>query len=400
MRSILLIIDQTFPNQHAFLEEVYAKLFPSKGDKVTWVFRDAEKRFKFRRTQWHSTSVYTIPNENNYNLFVKLIIRSILFFWLISIIRKEKVTIIQVRNWIYGAYISSFYAMIFKMRFVYQISFPVQQADTVVGSETMRGGRLRQQKNKMKSSLLRMVLRRADIVFVISDEMKRQMLKDGVTHQNMVPIPLGYADLGKPSFKSMQDLAENLGLLDKKVLLYAGTLSFLRKPEFMLRTLKLVVEKLPNVLLLIVGGEPGEIEKLKSVSRDLSVEEKVVFAGKVPRVKVPEYTAIADICLSPIPEIPIYMVSYPTKMVEYMGAGKAVVASRIPEQEKIIQSSCCGICTEFKEENFSRAIVQLLNNDAERNEMGKRGAEYAVRYLSYDRIYEKVVESYNSIQAY
>lgn len=397
MRSILLIVDQSFPNQHAFLEEVYAKLFPENGDKVVWIFRDLNKGFRFRRTKWHNTTVYTIPNENHYGLLLTLLIRTLLFFWVFKIIHKENITLVQVRNWVFGAYVAWFYKILCRIPYVYQISFPVHAADIIIASSTRNKNKLRIWKNNMKKRLLNFAVKKADIVFVISEEMRRQMMKEGLRHPNMIPIPLGYAVSEPPSQSQIIKLAKSLGFADKKVVLYVGTLSFLREPKFMVRVLKGLTENRSDVLLLIVGGELEEIQGLAAYAKELGVSQNILFTGKVPRKKVPEYIAVADVCISPIPEIPIYLLSSPTKLFEYIGAGRPVVASRIPEQEKIIRQSGCGICTDFNEESFINAIELILCNNEERIAMGKRGAAFAKDNSSYVKIYDKVIESYSTL---
>jgi glycosyltransferase involved in cell wall biosynthesis len=397
MYSILLIIDQVFPNQHAFLEEVYAKLFPKNGDKIVWIFRNSSKRFRFERTNWHDTTVYTIPNEQHYNLFGKIIIKTLLFFWVSRIIKKERINLLQVRNWIFGAYLSYFFKILLKIPFVYQISFPVQEADIVIASQVSKRNKIRVWKNKVKIFFLRFAVKSADIVFVISEEMKQKMITEGFKYKKMIVIPLGFPATENPENNKIDELLKSLPIGSKKILLYVGTLSFLRKPEFMLHVLKGVIQHNSNVILLIVGGEPDEVQKLKAYAQKLGINKNLLFTGNVPRSKVSQYIALSDICISPIPEIPIYFLSSPTKFFEYIGLGKPVVASRIPEQEKIINASNCGICTNFNEDDFIAAILYLLNNEKEMIEMGRKGKEYAHNYLSYDKLYVKVLNSYRAL---
>ena len=396
MRSILLIVEQTFPNQHAFLEEVYAKLFPANGDKVVWIFRDSKKQFKFYQSEWHRTKVYIIPNEAYYSFITKFIIKLFLFLWMFVIIRRERILFIQVRNWIFGAYLAYVFKKLFRVRFIYQISFPVQEAEIMDASKSVKN-KMRVLMNKVKLTMMKFILAKADLAFVISEEMKRKMISDGFTSKNMVAIPLGFPIVKNISPSEIDKLKKSLLIEDNLVVLYVGTLNSWREPEFMLDVLQGVLQHCSNVILLVVGGEPHEIRNLTSRAEQLGLNENIIFTGKVPRNKVANYIAISDVCLSPIPEIPIYMVSSPTKFFEYLGRGKPVVASKIPEQKKIIDIAQCGICTNFDVDCFVNGTVDLLKNEQLRSEMGSRGAAYANNNLSYNSIYEKVIRSYQAL---
>ena len=80
----------------------------------------------------------------------------------------------------------------------------------------------------------------------------------------------------------------------------------------------------------------------------------------------------------------------PTKLVEYMALGKAVVANTHPEQRLLIEQSGCGYCVPWEESAFAEAILTLLAQPELARAMGERGRRYALEHRAYGRIADVV----------
>jgi glycosyltransferase involved in cell wall biosynthesis len=100
----------------------------------------------------------------------------------------------------------------------------------------------------------------------------------------------------------------------------------------------------------------------------------------------------ADVCVSPIYPSPLFNCGSPTKLVEYMAMGKAVVANDHPEQLQVITESVAGYCVPWQEDAFAAAIVRLLEDPTEAKRMGERGARYVAQRRAYGLITDIVEE--------
>jgi glycosyltransferase involved in cell wall biosynthesis len=109
----------------------------------------------------------------------------------------------------------------------------------------------------------------------------------------------------------------------------------------------------------------------------------VVFTGQLPRPEALRYVQDADVCVSPFYPTPVLNSASPTKLVEYMAMGKAVVANTHPEQQLLIDQGGCGYCVPYEEDAFAAAIVKLLREPEVARAMGKRGQRYVVEHRSY-----------------
>jgi glycosyltransferase involved in cell wall biosynthesis len=90
------------------------------------------------------------------------------------------------------------------------------------------------------------------------------------------------------------------------------------------------------VQLLIVGEGPGLVALKKEV-KELGLEKKVIFKGRVPYEQIAGEVAQADCCICPLPDRPEWNVSSPLKVFEYMACGKPIIVTPIPAHRDVLE---------------------------------------------------------------
>ena len=139
---------------------------------------------------------------------------------------------------------------------------------------------------------------------------------------------------------------------------------------------------------------------LKKLSYSLKIENNVLFTGKIPFFKIPEFIAASDIGISPIPPLPIYKISSPTKLFEYMAVGKAFVANKeIYEQEKVVNESKGGLLVNFDPNSFAKGLLELLNNPVKAEKMGKNGKKWVLENRDYKSMVPRIEEVYYKLMS-
>jgi glycosyltransferase involved in cell wall biosynthesis len=173
---------------------------------------------------------------------------------------------------------------------------------------------------------------------------------------------------------------------------YLGTLARNRRLDAIVRAFGLVVDAVPRAKLYLVGGGDDEqdVELLQREVTRLALGEHVVFTGFLPRAQALEHVAQAVVCLSPFYPTPIFNSTSPTKLIEYMAMGRAVIGNRHPEQRVLIEDSEGGLCVEWDERAFADAMIALLRDPARAAEMGQRGQRYIREHRNYERIADLV----------
>lgn len=245
-----------------------------------------------------------------------------------------------------------------------------------------------------KCLLYRVVLPRADHVFVQSIQMQRDLEKQGIPVSLMTPVPMG-VDTEIASQQGIHATDDQL-LIGKRVVVYLGTLDPIRQIEVLFDMLAIARLTIPDILLILVGDT--EDVKYRDVLRQeanrIGVSDHIIWTGWLPVSKAWSYVRTAEIGLSPIPRGYLLDMGSPTKAVEYMALGLPVVANDNPDQAQVIEESGAGICVPLQGDAFAKAVIDLLCSPEIMREMGAKGRQYVSDNRDYDMIARKVASVY------
>lgn len=148
---------------------------------------------------------------------------------------------------------------------------------------------------------------------------------------------------------------EELGLpIDKKIILMQGAgINMDRGAEELVEAMHLVEGA---VLVIIGSGDVWGVLKKKVLKEQMG--ERVRLIDKLPKEDLAHYTGNADIGLSIDKNTNLnYYYSLPNKIFDYIQAGLPILASRLPEVEKIISAYQVG---EFVESHEPKALAQKI----------------------------------------
>jgi len=164
----------------------------------------------------------------------------------------------------------------------------------------------------------------------------------------------------------------------------------------MLNVFAKVLKKVPDAKLFIIGDgdDPEDKIFLQTEAKKLGIGQSIVFTGFIAMEKAWKYIEKASVCISPYYPTPILLSTSPTKLIEYMSMGKAVVGNEHPEQECIINDSGAGICVPWNERSFSKAVIHILTNPKLAKKMGRNGRLYVEKYRTNQCMADLVENTY------
>lgn len=244
-------------------------------------------------------------------------------------------------------------------------------------------------------TLYKVVLPRADLAFVQSDEMQRVLEARGVRMRAPLAVPMGVDHEAIREILARDDSAitpSAAGWLAQaraaETVVYLGTVEENRRLEMALDAFATVLRVRPEALLLIIGDadEPGDIEKLKTLARELGISDRVVFTGWLDMATAWQLVRAARVGFSPCPRGVLYDVASPTKAVEYMALGLPVVANDLPDQAFVIGRSGGGLCTPLDPGAFAEAMIELLSEPEAAQERGRAGQRWALENRNYESL--------------
>ena len=287
-----------------------------------------------------------------------------------------------------------------KLPFFYWMSFPMPEFQIALARERgLSAGLLRfvfpWLRGRVGRFLLyRVVLPRADHIFVQSEKMRENVATNGVPIGKMTPVPMGVdLEAARPERIAPSDDSR---LRARRVLIYLGALDRIRRIDLLFEMLELVRRKFPDVLLALVGDADDEAERpwLRQRAEQFGVADSVIWTGWLPIQEGWRYVRAAEVGLSPIPRGPLLDCGSPTKCLEYLALGVPVVGNDNPDQKLVLDDGGGGLCVPLTAEDFAQAVIRLLANAALRRRMANSGLSYVRATRNYELLAQTLADKY------
>jgi hypothetical protein len=125
-------------------------------------------------------------------------------------------------------------------------------------------------------------------------------------------------------------------------------------------------------------GDGADKRRLERRVAELGLGNVRLLPG-VPSAEMPALLAAADICLVPLRDVPLFGTFIPSKMFEYLAAGKAVIGSVRGEAAEILAEAGAVVVPPESPDSLAAAVAALAADQELRAVMGKTGREFAER---------------------
>jgi glycosyltransferase involved in cell wall biosynthesis len=181
-----------------------------------------------------------------------------------------------------------------------------------------------------------------------------------------------------------------LKLDGKFVTVYAGAMG----PANGLDLLLAAAEELKadsRICFLIVGdGKERKRLETAAVARNLV---NVCFAGAKPKREMQSFLASADACVAVLQNIPMFRMTYPNKVFDYMAAGRPVVLAIDGVIREVVETAGAGICTAPGDaKSLADAIRFLACHQTEREQMSRNGRSFVEKHFNRSRQSQEFVD--------
>lgn len=191
---------------------------------------------------------------------------------------------------------------------------------------------------------------------------------------------------------SVLDLKSEWGA-EKKIVMYIGNLESYQGIDLLLESISLITKSAPDLNVAIIGGADADIEKYRNIAKGLGVGDVVHFLGKKPVADIGPYMSQADLLVSPR----IHGVNTPMKIYSYLHSKTAVLATDLPTHTQVMTSKI-GVLAAPDAQIFSKAMLQILQSDDQRNQLAQDAHQYIEREHSYEAFKRHLYEAYESVE--
>lgn len=228
-------------------------------------------------------------------------------------------------------------------------------------------------------------LRRADAVIVVSAALQQYLVARHRLAPEKVAVVRNGADLA--AFRPAAGSPPGPGprSCDGAVVGFVGSFQKFHGAELLAEMALAVAAARPAVRFLFVGEGP---EAAGVRLRTAPLGERVRFTGGVPHERVPELVASFDIGV--LPDTSFY--ACPLKVIEWMAAGKAVVAPCCPPLRELVVDGVEGLLFAPRDPaSLAAAVVELVDRPDLRAALGRAAAARAHRGMGWEHNAERVL---------
>jgi PEP-CTERM/exosortase A-associated glycosyltransferase len=279
----------------------------------------------------------------------------------------------------------------FKLPVVYEVRAFWEDAAVDHGTSKEWGVRYR-----LTRRLETYVLERADAITTICEGLRSDIIDRGIAAHKVTVIP-NAVDAERFSMNGQADpeLQARLGIAGKTVLGFIGSFYAYEGLILLLEAMPGVLEEIPDVRVLLVGGGPQE-GRLRERVDELGLNEAVIFTGRVPHDTVQAYYNLIDVFVYPRLPMRLTDLVTPLKPLEAMAQGRLVLASDVGGHRELIRPGMNGELFRAGDvADLTSAVLGLLRNRGRWQSLHEGGRHF----VESERTWPRSVARYDSVYA-
>lgn len=234
----------------------------------------------------------------------------------------------------------------------------------------------------------RLAIARSDLVLAVCEDLAARAR--GYDTATPVSVVEDVSLLGEGQVSTVENLRH--GLPDRGVLvMYVGNLEHYQGVDLLLEAIGTLDSPVP-LKFVAIGGNATAVADYRARAAALGLGERVVFAGARPLKQLGAYLTQADVLVSPRSSGQ----NTPMKLYSYLGAGKAVLATRIRSHTQVL-SEDNALLVEPTVAAIARGLDALLRSPALRERLGVSARRLAATRYSLTQFRKSIVTAYRRI---
>lgn len=199
----------------------------------------------------------------------------------------------------------------------------------------------------------------ADYIWDVSRAMQPARIKAGLDPKKSAPVfnvpnalypaQIKYAPLNK---------------IKPFTLVFMGTLGPENGPDIAVKALPRVLKKFPKTILHIIGGGEDNLQRLKSLTQELGLDDKIIFHGFISnREEISKRMRNFYLALAPYPAFEGSPRFYgdATKIRAYFAAGIPVITTHVPPLGKDAAKKGAAILVGDNVQALAKAIIKMFS---------------------------------------
>lgn len=247
---------------------------------------------------------------------------------------------------------------------------------------------------KNKKRKLKQVCSNAEKIVVNSIFLKNQFLNHFEDLESKMVVVYPCPDkifLDRVPEADLKKMKSQLALDGKKVIVTVARMSEGKGYPHLIRLLPKILEKVPNLVWLMIGDGPKKDEVMSAIQKNF-LQNVTRFIGFVPYTELPKYYQVSDaFVLLTHPDEASGQEAWGTSFIEAAASGLPAIAGRSGGTEEAVQNLVTGLIVDvYQDQSIVSAISDLLREGEYAKKMGEAGRQRVLNEFTWEKQLEKL----------
>lgn len=233
-------------------------------------------------------------------------------------------------------------------------------------------------------------LKKVDRIIALTEQEREWCKSKGIDTKKIEIIPAGIFDEAFATYDT-QIAREKFGF--EHYILFIGRMFHEKSPTHIVQALSKLNDDSKDLGVVFVGPDLGETAKVKALAKELGLENRVVFTGKVSEREKYEILAGCDLLV-----LPSKIEAQGIVFMEAWAQKKAVIGTRVGAVPYVVKDCETGLLYNYGDvKALTGHIKYLLENPDEARKIGERGFEIADKKYRWDKVIDRIETVYKEI---
>ena len=203
------------------------------------------------------------------------------------------------------------------------------------------------------------------VVITICQELQDTVTEMGVGERSLLIENVMGGDVDEPPSRTPAEVRAAWGIDSSAPLaLYTGTFEAYQGVDLLIDAAVIIAGRRPDARVLVVGGEPAQVEAARSKAVARGAAGVMIFTGQQPAKEIPAFVHAADLLVSPR----VRGTNTPLKIYSYLRSGKPIVATNLLTHTQVLTPEIAKLVAP-EAEPFAGAVLELIAEPAQRERL-------------------------------
>jgi glycosyltransferase involved in cell wall biosynthesis len=239
------------------------------------------------------------------------------------------------------------------------------------------------------------MVHKSQVVITICQELQDTVAEMGAGERSLLIENVMGGDMDDPPSRSAAEIRAAWGITAEAPLaLYTGTFEPYQGVDLLIAAAALVGKRRPDARVLVVGGEPPQVERAKETAAAAGASAVMIFTGQQPAKEIPGFVQAADLLVSPR----IRGTNTPLKIYSYLRSGKPIVATNLLTHTQVLTPEIARL-VDPRPDPLADAMLELIEQPSERARLADAARRVADQKYSRQSYLKRTADAYRRLGA-